>query len=107
MVAPDGFHMTDGARREHNIKKYINYKSRRDVGPIRYFIIDVGLSEQFRTGEKPRYYGSWGQDETIPEFQKLGVAHDPFKTDICQLGNVLKRIVQVGVRDLWSSLNIF
>jgi hypothetical protein len=95
MVAPGGFHMTDGARTEHDIKKYINYKSRRDVGGVRYFIIDVGMSQQYQSGEKPRYYGYWGQDRTIPEFQKDGVAHDPFKTDVCQLGNVFKRIVQV------------
>lgn len=87
--------MTDGARTEHDIKKYINYKSRRDVGTVRYVIIDVGLSDQFQPGEKPRYYGSWGQDGTIPEFQKHRVAHDPYKTDVCQLGNVFKRLVQV------------
>lgn len=101
MLAPGGFHMTgDGARTEHDIKKYINYKSRRDVGPIRYFIIDLGMSEQFRSGESPRYYGSWGQDETIPEFQNHDVAHNPYKTDVCQLGNVLKRIVQVRITRL-------
>lgn len=94
-LAPNGFHMTDSARTEHNITKYIRYKTRREVGSIRYVIIDVGISEQFRPREQPRCYGSWGQDRTILEFQSKGVAHDPYKTDVCQLGNVLKRLIQV------------
>lgn len=45
--------------------------------------------------------GRWGQDRTIPEFLEENVIHDPFKVDICQLGNVFGRIVKVG--DSFSS----
>lgn len=94
-MAPNGFHMTDNARAERSVTKYISYKTRREVGPIRYVIIDVGISERFLPGDRPRYCGSWGQDKTIPEFRVKEAAHDPYKTDVCPLGNVLKRLVQV------------
>lgn len=57
----------------------------------RYYIIDFGLSTWFKEGhEGPRLVtGIDGQDKTVPELSDT-VPYDPFKVDICTLGNLFK-----------------
>lgn len=97
-ITGNNFHFCQVTHREDDVTKSIQYKARRDVGPMRYFYIDVGISRKYPPDCPQRTIsGRWGQDKTLPEFQHgLSGPIDPFKTDICQLGSVFARIVQVS-----------
>lgn len=92
---------------EDDITKSIQYKARRDVGPIKYFYIDVGISIQYSSlalSHDRAISGLWGQDKTLAEFRRsFSSPVDPFMTDICHLGSVFARIVQVSRYALYRS----
>lgn len=64
---------------------------RRDVGYVKYYIIDFGLSLHYDDPEIPRIaYGQDGQDKEVPELL-AGSAYDPFKKDIFTLGHLFEK----------------
>jgi hypothetical protein len=69
------------------MKKRIQPRSRFAVN-VPYYIIDFGMSTINPTARKAS--GHVGQDGTVPEF-KTNEPYDPFKLDIYQVGNIIRR----------------
>ncbi|KAI0700981.1 kinase-like domain-containing protein [Cerioporus squamosus] len=55
--------------------------------PVRYYIIDFGLSVQFPKGASPYVVGDVGRDTEVPELSET-VPYDAFKVDVMSLGNL-------------------
>ncbi|KAF5315016.1 hypothetical protein D9619_007423 [Psilocybe cf. subviscida] len=93
-IAPKGFHFARNILSEKgDFDEPMPYLTRRAVAPVKYYFIDVGISRFFMPHCEDRsFYGSWGQDRTVPEFENEDKPHDPFKVDVYQLGSVFKRI---------------
>jgi hypothetical protein len=97
-LVPSGFHLSRETYSEKDVSKNIAYKSRRETGPIDYYMIDFGISQDLSSSSGQfgrKFFPRWGQDKTVPEWKDVDTRHDPFKVDIFQLGNVFKRIVTV------------
>ena len=71
--------------------------TRRTRHPVKYYIIDFGLSHKYQAGE-PRspLYPVLGGDKTVPEFGlpplenfDNSTPRDPFPTDVFYIGNLL------------------
>ncbi|KAJ6496871.1 hypothetical protein DFH09DRAFT_1103500 [Mycena vulgaris] len=78
----------------------------RTQRPVKYYIIDFGLSRKFQEGEVPRTYIIEGGDSSPPEFGTIqerldsAIPHkllDSFPTDIYYLGNMIRRNYLDGV----------
>ena len=93
---PFGFHpylqtMTPDIRREAKSLR------RRDVGPIKYYFIDFGISSKFDESNTNRLVsGRDGLDQQVPEL-RLQNTYDPFPLDVFILGNVYNNLF-LGVR---------
>ena len=108
-LLPEGFHFA--ARWTRDGYHPIRPRSRSSVSPIKYYFIDFGTSyRQSAENPDPHGHSIVGQDKTVPEFQQgeLGLAYDPYKVDIYQLGSaVVKQIADVrGVRFLGRFVNL-
>ena len=83
----------------------LNYKgdpkhTTRTTSPVRYYLIDFGLSRRYNPEDgPPREHPILGGDKSVPEFIKWnGDLLDPFPTDILlyYLGSMMRTwIVQV------------
>lgn len=86
---PCGFHPSQ-QRLLFNAKDYAKHLRRRDVGYVKYYITDFGISLHYEDPEIPRIaFGLSGQDQEVPELIK-GDPYDPFKKDIFTLGHLFK-----------------
>lgn len=95
-LIPRGFH-PQRAYSEDGVTSKLQWKSRTSVAPMKYYIIDFGLSSWFRNPKADtRTRGKYGQDKTVPEFQDPK-PHDTFKVDVYQLGNVINDLLKVRV----------
>lgn len=95
-VIPRGFHF---ARRTTHDGRWglLKWRERWSVRPIKYYYIDFGLSSKYPADATNILdIGIVGQDKTVPE-RSLEVPYDPFKMDVYQLGNALKRVAEVSV----------
>ena len=86
---PFGFHpylqtMTPDIRREAKSLR------RRDVGPIKYYFIDFGLSSRFDDGDVDRLVTGRICQQDVPELSDT-VPYDPFAADVYLLGDAYKR----------------
>lgn len=96
-VAVDKFHFSEPTQRANDVMETIRYKPRREVTRVNYFLIDTGISIMFPPDPHYRSLsGSWGAEKSIPEHQAHVKGIDPFHTDVCQMGMVLKRFVKVN-----------
>ena len=108
---PQGFHPVKDIFLPDDITTPAPYIPRRDVG-VRYYFVDYGISSYFPTGSEPRLVlGRDGRDQEVPELSDE-VPYDPFKVDICTIGNVLRLDIckvsfcpSVSSRSLTSSQN--
>ncbi|KAJ6507302.1 hypothetical protein C8R47DRAFT_1100858 [Mycena vitilis] len=81
---PDGFH-----KAKHHT---------RTQRPVKYYLIDFGISSKFEPGEDTRVPPILGGDKSVPEFSTLQQMSlgmnteklDPFPTDIYYLGNLIR-----------------
>ena len=63
----------------------------RTQRPVKYYIIDFGLSVRYDTLDPPPVeIPVLGGDKTVPEFKDYRRLHDPFPTDIYYLGNMMR-----------------
>ena len=63
----------------------------RTQRPTRYVIIDFGMSSRYDPSYvSPREVSLIGGDKTVPEFLKIQPYHDPYKTDIYYVGNLIR-----------------
>ncbi|KAI0709576.1 kinase-like domain-containing protein [Cerioporus squamosus] len=70
---------------ERKLKRYI-----RTDHPVRYYIIDFGLSTKFSAGEPHIAPIVFGGDRSVPEYKDAPGDCDPFKVDIYHLGNMIR-----------------
>jgi len=70
------------------------WKPRWSVRPNHYYIIDYGLSHHCSSNSE-KVTGIMGQDISVPEMSN-NVLFDPFKSDVCQLGNAIKMLMGVS-----------
>ncbi|TRM61100.1 kinase-like domain-containing protein [Schizophyllum amplum] len=72
----------------------------RTERPVRYHLIDFGLSTDFEATEPPYLdYPVWGGYKTVPEFQGDGYykQYDPFPTDVYYLGTWIRQDFLDGI----------
>ncbi|KAF7422584.1 hypothetical protein PC9H_010740 [Pleurotus ostreatus] len=66
--------------------------------PVKYYIIDFGLSRMYRREDLPVSEDViYGADKTVPEFE-TSESCDPFPTDVYTLGNMIKEEFMEGSR---------
>ncbi|KAJ7467099.1 kinase-like domain-containing protein [Mycena latifolia] len=73
----------------------------RTQRPVRYYLIDFGISCKFEPGEETRADVIEGGDHSAPEFgnhelRDVALNLDPFPTDIYYLGNLIRMEFLVG-----------
>jgi len=73
----------------------------RTERPVRYYLIDFGLSRRYNPADGPPREGIiLGADKTVPEFAKSNDPCDPFPTDVYYLGNCIRTtFLQVSRQD--------
>lgn len=103
---PRGFHPSD-PRLSPNAKHYAKKLRRRDVGYVKYYIIDFDISLYFDDPKIRRIaYGLDEQDQEVPELIK-GDAYDPFKKDIFTRGHLFEEaFLDVSETYTWKSLSL-
>lgn len=88
---PDGFHPSWQDRSGKDIVLDAPYRSRHEAGPVRYYIIDFGMSRYYSDPTQPRLANTLkAQDLTVPEFEDMR-SYEAFPADVYTLGNVFKR----------------
>ncbi|PPQ81782.1 hypothetical protein CVT25_013669 [Psilocybe cyanescens] len=89
-VIPSGFHYTDNYYQPDG-KTRIEYIDRCSAAPIKYYLIDYETADYFDTGEQ--CVGFYGQVKNVPG-TSLTIPYDPFKLDVYQLGDVVRRFTE-------------
>ncbi|RDB25502.1 hypothetical protein Hypma_007510 [Hypsizygus marmoreus] len=80
-------------RRTLNLMSRVKQRSSRTQTPIKYYLVDFGLSRLYNPEDAPHLeIGGWGGDKTVPEFQ----AHDdslcdPFAMDVYCIANIVRQ----------------
>lgn len=88
---PDGFHPV-ALNKDRYLKGKAKHFSRTERPP-KYYVADLGRSRYYDPVKgQPLDLPVLGADKSVPEFQGEGynALHDPFRTDIYYLGNLLR-----------------
>ena len=86
---PDGFHSQE-ILRSKDLKGNAPFFTRTQR-PTRYIIIDFGMSSRYDPDDlSPQEENLIGGDKTVPEFLNPQLTHDPYKTDIYYVGNLIQ-----------------
>ncbi|TFK74346.1 hypothetical protein BDN72DRAFT_789669 [Pluteus cervinus] len=84
---------TERAPNGRNLAKFFTRTQR----PSKYYFIDFGLSRQYDpSNDNPLEPRIIGGDKTVPEFQTSAGLFNPFHTDICYLGNLVREYFTEG-----------
>ena len=62
----------------------------RTQRPVKYYLIDFGISRRYEPDVVPLEDPIWGGDKTVPEFQNSDEPCNPFPTDVYYLGNLIR-----------------
>jgi serine/threonine protein kinase len=93
---PEGFHPVRQNLSRDGLTEVVGIM--RTHAPVRYYLIDFDAAIAFEKGTAVHLKfaeGKAGRDDEVPEFNS-GKPYDPFKVDIFQFGNLLKKeILQV------------
>ena len=91
LYGKEGFHPSDQDLTAGDVTVFAKPRTRKDIGFVRYYITDFGLSVHFSDSDRPRLVtGNRHQDITVPELSS-SIPYDPFPVDVFSLGNVFKR----------------
>ena len=86
---PKGFHPQNDLRTQNGRHSAPFFT--RTQRPTRYIIIDFGMSSRYDPSDvSPREVSLIGGDKTVPEFLKGQPHHDPYKTDVYYVGNLIR-----------------
>ncbi|KAG6867669.1 hypothetical protein C0993_012548 [Termitomyces sp. T159_Od127] len=71
----------------------VSVSSSRTKKPVKYYLIDFGLSGEYRPEDAPHLRRPpWGGDKSVPEFFVPDGAHcDPFAVDVYCMGNSVRQ----------------
>lgn len=88
---PQGFHPSWQNRLPLDIARKAPHIPRREVGRVKYYFTDFGLSTYFKdpNGRK-RVTGQKAAEDSIPEFGSQR-PYDPYPVDVYTLGKVFSR----------------
>ncbi|KAL1741217.1 hypothetical protein HDZ31DRAFT_84963 [Schizophyllum fasciatum] len=86
-LIPDGFNFSHTGCPPDGGSYGLKYRTRSQVAPMKYFLIDFGLSSMLHAKDS-LVKGVFGQDRTVPELS-WEVPYNPFKVDIYQFGRVI------------------
>lgn len=87
---PGGFHPSSQDR-DPTGALYSKPLRRSDVGSVKYYFIDFGISHHFTNLTQPRLLsGNACQDQEVPELSWV-TRYDPFATDVFILGNLYRK----------------
>lgn len=89
-VFPKGFHPCSELRDRGGMFGLKPIPRHKAKGPIRYYIIDFGISRLYGPGDPHKVVGDEGAERDIPEMSDLR-AYDPFPADVFIMGNACKR----------------
>ena len=100
---PKGFHSQD-ILRSKDMKGNAPFFTRTQR-PTRYIIIDFGMSSRYDPSDvSPIEESLIGGDKTVPEFLKIQLTHDPYKTDIYYVGNLIRtEFIQVRLLSIFPA----
>ncbi len=85
---PKGFHPSAASRDRGGMFEVKMIPRHKAWGPVRYYIIDFGMSRLYEPGEPHEVVGDEGLERDIPEMSDVYV-YDPFPADVFIMGNVL------------------
>ncbi|KIM39288.1 hypothetical protein M413DRAFT_447232 [Hebeloma cylindrosporum] len=92
-VVPKGWHFVIPCSHDGILSGDFDWVDRWSVRPVNYYVIDFELSQRMNPEGNPcRFVGSWGQDRSVPEMS-FTTPSDPFKVDVYQLGNIIKKLI--------------
>ncbi|RDB25210.1 hypothetical protein Hypma_007479 [Hypsizygus marmoreus] len=79
--------------RTYDYSKDVKKRSSRTRTPIKYYLVDFGLSKIYKPENAPHLEPpAWGGDKTVPEFQTPErTPCDPFPVDVYCLGNAIRK----------------
>lgn len=91
MYGKKGFHPSFQDMTAADVMVVASPKTRKDVGFVKYYFTDFGISTLFDDPAGPRVVvGDRAQDLEVPELSSV-IPYDPFAVDVFTLGNVYKR----------------
>lgn len=105
-LSPRGFHYCNPSTYDgvHYIPRY---RTRKSVGPMKYYWVDFGLSIHFPSLEhRQLVYGRVGQERNVPEMSQ-DAFYDAFKADVFQVGMTMKRLCEVKETFAYLSRHIY
>ncbi|KIM39295.1 hypothetical protein M413DRAFT_196909 [Hebeloma cylindrosporum] len=105
-MVPKGWHFGDQLSHDGISSGDFEWLDRWSVRPVQYYVIDFELSQRMKSKDHPPLFvGSWGQDRSVPEMSFTSPS-DPFKVDVYQLGNVIKKLMTnyIGGLDILKPL---
>lgn len=89
-VFPNGFHPCHVAKDRGGFRRVKIIPRYKATGPIKYYLIDFGISRRYEEGKKRQVVGDDGADREVPEMSDKDF-YDPFPADVFILGNVFKK----------------
>lgn len=88
-IYPESFH-PQATRMDPTNKRHAKQGSRTKT-PVKYFLIDFGISVKFSPDDKnPSALPIRGGDKSVPEMQDCTGPLNPFPTDVYYLGNMIR-----------------
>ncbi len=96
-VFPRGYHPCSLNRDRAGMYEIKTIPRHKSWEPIRYYIIDFGISRIYEPNDPHEVVGDDGPDRDIPEMSDISL-YDPFPADVFIMGNTFKKhFLQVGV----------
>ncbi|KAG6809494.1 hypothetical protein H0H92_016038 [Tricholoma furcatifolium] len=78
-------------RHKRDFSGYVHRVASRTKRPVKYYLIDFGLSKEYPPGTPRLEPVPWGGDKSVPEHQLPGYPPcDPFPVDVYCLGNCIR-----------------
>jgi hypothetical protein len=78
--------------KRHDFSGDVKVCSSRTQTPIKYYLVDFGLSRRYNPEDGPPLeLPPWGGDNSVPEFLAADTPCDPFPVDVYCLGNVIRQ----------------
>ncbi len=87
---PRGFHPSSAARDRGGRFEVKTIPRHKAWGPVRYYIIDFGISRLYEPDDPHEVVGDEGLERDIPEISDVHT-YDPFPADIFIMGNACKK----------------
>lgn len=89
-VFPRGFHPCTRGRDSGGMYDIKTVPRHKTWAPVRYYLIDFGISRIFEPDQPHEVVGDDGPDREVPEMSDVRL-YDPFPADVFIMGNTFKK----------------